>query len=385
MGHSFCRRMGPLHAWILDSTLLDCSTGAALEKVVKHAATSNLSEQPSFYGTLCGEGGSNHLSYNRCHARAERRAFWLQTMLKICACLFGLCKHSDEKSRRKNGFGDASMSMDLSVQLKDITVRIIHAGGREELYRTEISASKLMEKYPGMCVARPGVFKSPHESLLLAEEKLFPGQKYYIIPSTTVQKLKRKHSEKGKVKESDEGKAMMLDGQIVEDVGDNCSEVSLCSTDFHVSEEKPTGRLLRKHRKEKKPFVPPIQNSKMLKGMVWEPSLNSIQEVSPRILRSRKLLFLFLAGKSQPRDRRPKSQVIGDHFKRRRPDCIGSDMFHPWTADLGARLGIPRFLFYVTETFALPGLPDDNIIFTKRKIPYWFKEKGTGYGQIIDE
>ncbi|CAL5398635.1 unnamed protein product [Camellia sinensis] len=269
---------GPLHAWILDSTLLDGSTGAALEKVVKHAATSNLSEQPSFYGTLCGEGGSNHLSYNRCHAR---RAFWLQTMLKICACLFGLCKHSDEKSRRKNGFGDASMSMDLSVQLKDITVRIIHAGGREELYRTEISASKLMEKYPGMCVARPGVFKSPHESLLLAEEKLFPGQKYYIIPSTTVQKLKRKHSEKGKVKESDEGKAMMLDGQIVEDVGDNCSEVSLCSTDFHVSEEKPTGRLLRKHRKEKKPFVPPIQNSKMLKGMVWEPSLNSIQEVSP--------------------------------------------------------------------------------------------------------
>ncbi|THG13924.1 hypothetical protein TEA_005951 [Camellia sinensis var. sinensis] len=104
-----------------------------------------------------------------------------------------------------------------------------------------------------------------------------------------------------------------------------------------------------------------------------------------RILRSRKLLLLFLAGKSQPRDRRPKSQVIGDHFKRRRPDCIVSDMFHPWTADLGARLGIPRFLFYVTETFALPGLPDDNIIFTKRKIPYWFKEKGTGYGQIIDE
>ncbi|KAI8014118.1 UDP-glycosyltransferase 73B3 [Camellia lanceoleosa] len=37
------------------------------------------------------------------------------------------------------------------------------------------------------------------------------------------------------------------------------------------------------------------------------------------------------------------------------------------------------------ETFALPGLPNDNIIFTKRKIPYWFKEKGTSYGQFIDE
>ncbi|XP_028067167.1 abscisate beta-glucosyltransferase-like [Camellia sinensis] len=37
------------------------------------------------------------------------------------------------------------------------------------------------------------------------------------------------------------------------------------------------------------------------------------------------------------------------------------------------------------ETFALPGLPDDNIIFTKSKIPYWFKDKGTGYGQLVDE
>ncbi|KAF5943605.1 hypothetical protein HYC85_017682 [Camellia sinensis] len=102
-------------------------------------------------------------------------------------------------------------------------------------------------------------------------------------------------------------------------------------------------------------------------------------------------------------------EPIEQLLRERRPDCIVSDMFHPWTADLGARLGIPRFLFYVTglfslcceesirryaphdkvnsdaETFALPGLPDDNIIFTKNKIPYWFKEKGTGYGQLIDE
>ncbi|CAL5388757.1 unnamed protein product [Camellia sinensis] len=37
------------------------------------------------------------------------------------------------------------------------------------------------------------------------------------------------------------------------------------------------------------------------------------------------------------------------------------------------------------EIFALPGLPDDNIIFTNSKIPYWFKEEGTGYGQLLDE
>ncbi|KAH8500014.1 hypothetical protein H0E87_015305 [Populus deltoides] len=44
----------------------DASSVAAMEKVVKHAARSNLSEQPSFYDTLCGEGGSYRISDNRC-------------------------------------------------------------------------------------------------------------------------------------------------------------------------------------------------------------------------------------------------------------------------------------------------------------------------------
>lgn len=33
---------------------------------MKHAAMSGLSEQPSFYDTLCGEGGSNRMGDNRC-------------------------------------------------------------------------------------------------------------------------------------------------------------------------------------------------------------------------------------------------------------------------------------------------------------------------------
>ncbi|XP_075485118.1 beta-arabinofuranosyltransferase RAY1 isoform X1 [Primulina tabacum] len=44
----------------------DTITIKALEKVVKHAANSNFSEQPSFYDTLCGEGGSNRLDDNQC-------------------------------------------------------------------------------------------------------------------------------------------------------------------------------------------------------------------------------------------------------------------------------------------------------------------------------
>ncbi|KAM3358513.1 beta-arabinofuranosyltransferase RAY1 isoform X2 [Capsicum galapagoense] len=44
----------------------DAMTIAALKKVVKHAANSNLSEQPSFYDTLCGEGGYNRIDDRRC-------------------------------------------------------------------------------------------------------------------------------------------------------------------------------------------------------------------------------------------------------------------------------------------------------------------------------
>lgn len=44
----------------------DPPTIAALEKVVKHASSSNQSEQPSFYDVLCGEGGANRVGVDRC-------------------------------------------------------------------------------------------------------------------------------------------------------------------------------------------------------------------------------------------------------------------------------------------------------------------------------
>lgn len=44
----------------------DTSTISAMAKVVKHASSSNLSEQPSFYDTLCGEGGIHRIGDNRC-------------------------------------------------------------------------------------------------------------------------------------------------------------------------------------------------------------------------------------------------------------------------------------------------------------------------------
>lgn len=45
----------------------DAATIAALQKVVKHAASSDLSEQPSFYDMLCGEGGIYRVGDDKCH------------------------------------------------------------------------------------------------------------------------------------------------------------------------------------------------------------------------------------------------------------------------------------------------------------------------------
>ncbi|KAK2407905.1 Nucleotide-diphospho-sugar transferase family protein [Trifolium repens] len=44
----------------------DYQTIAAMEKVVKHAETSGLSEQPSFYDILCGNGGTYRVGDNKC-------------------------------------------------------------------------------------------------------------------------------------------------------------------------------------------------------------------------------------------------------------------------------------------------------------------------------
>ncbi|CAN6447798.1 unnamed protein product [Victoria cruziana] len=43
------------------------ATILAMEKVVKHASTSDMSEQPSFYDVLCGVGGKNRIGDNKCH------------------------------------------------------------------------------------------------------------------------------------------------------------------------------------------------------------------------------------------------------------------------------------------------------------------------------
>lgn len=203
-------------------------------------------------------------------------------MLKACARLLGLYRDSHREAKRKKELGGASVSLDLCLQSKDISVRIIHAGGREELYQYALPASQLMEKYPGMCVARPEVFKNPQESLLWPDENLLPGHKYLIIPYATARKLKCKHMDKVPFRGSSEGNDETLDVNITWDVGGDMSEESVCSAkEFYESKDRLPKYLVRKSVRAKKPFVPPLPKARSFQGLGWEPSLTSVKELSP--------------------------------------------------------------------------------------------------------
>lgn len=82
-----------------------------------------------------------------------------------------------EASRKKEqGLGSP---ISLAMKSKDmIYVKIVHAGGRQELYQNAVPVSQSTEKYPGMYVGRPEVFKNPDDSLLSPEDNLLPGKKY---------------------------------------------------------------------------------------------------------------------------------------------------------------------------------------------------------------
>lgn len=156
------------------------------------------------------------------HNRENRRKKYLEGASK------------DTEFRRISG---VSISLDISLQSKNIFVRIVHAGGREEWYQDAVPETRLMEKYPGMFVAQTEVFTNPRKSLLHPEENLLPGQKYYIIPSRTVQKLKLRYPEKAHVKEISEEEEWDL--KIIIDAGEVSMEESVCSAkEFYLSRER---------------------------------------------------------------------------------------------------------------------------------------------------
>lgn len=221
-------------------------------------------------------------------------------------------------------------------------MRIVHEGGQQELYHHAFPASKLMAKYPGMCVAREQVFGAPHESVLRPEEHLLLGHKYIIMSCRDVEKLRRKNHQQGKTKEHNgvetleanitgslsgqkpkendrhkfsvpngvAGTDMMnkrmtlsLDackinenGKVKEEKGlgeekmntkmnvsqggGAVEEIHCTAKDFYVAKGKSERFSKRKGIKLKKPFSPPLPKGRSYRGLGWQPSLATVQELS---------------------------------------------------------------------------------------------------------
>lgn len=198
-------------------------------------------------------------------------------------------------SRRKKRLEDASMSIDFSSIQKNLYVKIILAGGLVELYHGAITAGRIMEKYPGMTVARPDIFQHPNESLVRPDEELLPGEKFYLVPTTTVRKLRRKYQ--FREERESEVKALEMrrlewnrpiEGGAKEGKEETDQERACYAREFYVSKEKWSDFALNKCCKddesdhvEKKGFTPPIKKAKSWRKLGWQPSLDSVEEVSP--------------------------------------------------------------------------------------------------------
>ncbi|KAK7336008.1 hypothetical protein VNO80_28203 [Phaseolus coccineus] len=71
---------------------------------------------------------------------------------------------------------------------KTTLLQIVHRGGHVELHDKPVTAAEIMCRYPRCCVAYPYVFQQPW-AVVEPDEELVLGQKYYVVPMSTIRKL----------------------------------------------------------------------------------------------------------------------------------------------------------------------------------------------------
>lgn len=250
----------------------------------------------------------------------------------------------EEAAHNSNNFPSSSSDQypsfgfeSSSSSSKHIFVRVVHAGGKVDHYPKAVLASKLLEKIPsGKWLTRPEVFKHPHDSVICPEEYLLPGHKYYVMPLSTIHKLKRKHhkimsttannnnslqlepgtsssvldnmefrqhsnhdhqitSSSGDDDEFNNNNNIMEEGDREED-GDYCSfssasdfylTTSISSGNNNVNDNGGSSTILGTGsssgsiRRPAARILLPVGKPKALSGYTWEPGLPSIRELSP--------------------------------------------------------------------------------------------------------
>ncbi|KAJ8774153.1 hypothetical protein K2173_009584 [Erythroxylum novogranatense] len=74
----------------------------------------------------------------------------------------------------------------------DMMVTIVYPGGHIELLDSPILAAEIMLRNPKFTVAYPHVFKDPW-AVVSPDTTLMLGQKFYVVPISTIRKIQRKH------------------------------------------------------------------------------------------------------------------------------------------------------------------------------------------------
>ncbi|CAM0878029.1 unnamed protein product [Alopecurus aequalis] len=88
-------------------------------------------------------------------------------------------------------FSSASMTSSSSSS-STLVVRVVLWSGVVEVYAGVVLACTVIGRHPpGLCLAHTDVFSNPHRATLRPLEPLFPGQKFFLLPETTVRKLQR--------------------------------------------------------------------------------------------------------------------------------------------------------------------------------------------------
>ncbi|GFZ04038.1 hypothetical protein Acr_16g0006620 [Actinidia rufa] len=73
---------------------------------------------------------------------------------------------------------------------KAMFVKVVHPGGHVELHDRPVLAAEIMLRNPRHCVAHPHVFQQPW-AILSPDTTLMPGQKFYVVPISTIRKLQK--------------------------------------------------------------------------------------------------------------------------------------------------------------------------------------------------
>ncbi|GMI82001.1 hypothetical protein HRI_001869400 [Hibiscus trionum] len=101
-----------------------------------------------------------------------------------------------------------------SKNSRNMFVKIVHPGGHVELHDRPIFAAEIINRNPRCVVAHPHVFQQPW-AIVAPETELRLGQKFYVVPISTIrkrQRLSKKYSPTPIISESQQSRELKAPG-----------------------------------------------------------------------------------------------------------------------------------------------------------------------------